>query len=69
MSAPWAAWSGAVRTGVNVAPWLAVELAATLLVPFERPRFDLRDPPRVAYAAPAVLFEGSAGVVAVARFR
>jgi len=69
VSAPWAAWSGAVRTGVNVAPWLAVELAATLLVPFERPRFDLRDPPRVAYAAPAVLFEGSAGVVAVARFR
>jgi hypothetical protein len=69
VSAPWTAWTGAVRGGVTVAPWLTLELAAAALVPLERPRFDLREPPRVAYVAPAVLFEGSAGLVAVARFR
>ncbi len=69
VSERWTASTGAVRGGIAVAPWFALELAATVLVPFERPRFDVRDPPRVAYAAPAVLFEGSAGVAAVARFR
>ncbi len=69
VSAPWTAWTGAVRAGVAVTPWLELELGATLLMPFERPRFDLKQPPRVAYAAPAVLFEGTAGLVAVARFR
>jgi len=69
VTAPWTAWTAGVRGAVAVTPWLAVELAATLLVPFERPRFDLRDPPRLAYASPAVVFESSAGLAAVARFR
>lgn len=66
---PWRAWTGSVRAGVTVAPWLSLELAGTLVMPFERPRFELQDPVRSAYKAPAVLFEGSAGIVAVARFQ
>ncbi|MDF2695949.1 MAG: hypothetical protein K0S65_4332 [Labilithrix sp.] len=67
--APWTAWTGGARVGVALVPWLALELGATLLVPVERPRFELKEPPRVAYVAPAVVFEGSVGVAAVARFR
>jgi len=57
VSAPWTAWTGAVRGEVADATWLALELGLTLLVFFERPRFDLREPARSAYVAPAVLFE------------
>ncbi|AKU97817.1 hypothetical protein AKJ09_04481 [Labilithrix luteola] len=66
---PWRAWTGSVRAGVSVAPWLALELSGTLVMPFERPRFELQEPVRSAYKAPAVLFEGTAGIVAVARFQ
>lgn len=66
---PWRAWTGSVRVGVSVAPWLSLELAGTLVMPFERPRFELQEPVRTAYKAPTVLFEGSAGIVAVARFQ
>jgi hypothetical protein len=66
--APWRAWTGSARVGLAMTPWLELDLAATLLMPFERPRFEVEEPARWAYRAPSVLFEGSAGIVAVARF-
>ena len=68
VEAPWTAWAGTARAGVAVARWLALELAATMLVPFERPRFGLEEPRRLVYGAPGIVFEGSGGVIAVARF-
>ncbi|MBN9166031.1 MAG: hypothetical protein J0I07_34095 [Myxococcales bacterium] len=66
---PWTAGSGIVRATWSVTPWLTLELSGGLLVPFERPRFMLGAPTRLVYRAPAVVFEGSAGIGAVARFR
>jgi hypothetical protein len=66
---PWTAATGTVRATWSVAPWLALEVSGALLVPFERPSFMLGSPTRLVYRAPSVLFEGSAGIGAVARFR
>jgi len=65
----WFAPTGTLRAAWAMAPWLELEASAGVLVPLERPRFTVQDPPRIVYRAPVALFEGSLGIAAVARFR
>jgi hypothetical protein len=65
----WWAATGMLRAAWLMAPWLALELSAGVLAPFERHRFTVQQPVRQVYRAPVVLFEGSGGIAAVVRFR
>lgn len=67
-TALWTAATGTIRGGVALAPWLSVELEASLLVPFVRPRFEVDEPLRTVYRPPAVLFEAGAGACLSGRF-
>ncbi len=64
----WAAAHAFTRAAWLLLPWLALELEAGALVPFERSLYALSQPPRVAYRAPSVLFSGSVGLGVQAHF-
>lgn len=64
----WSGATGTIRGGLAVTPWLSLELEATLLVPFVRPRFEVGEPLRTVYRPPAVLFEAGAGACLSGRF-
>lgn len=64
----WSAGGAVLRASWSMTTWLAVELDATLLAPFERTSFVLEEPLRTVYRAPRVLFEGGAGACVSVRF-
>ncbi len=67
-STPWSAMSGAVRGSWFVLPWLSLDAEIGGLVPFTRTTFGLTEPIRIVYRAPSILFSGSVGLAASARF-
>ncbi len=64
----WSAGGAVLRGSWSLADWLAIEVDATLLAPFERTRFVLQEPLRTVYRAPPVLLEGGLGACVSVRF-
>ncbi|AKV00584.1 hypothetical protein AKJ09_07247 [Labilithrix luteola] len=67
-SAFWSAATATLRGSFALTPWLSLELEGSLLVPFQRPRFEVDEPLRTVYRPPAVLFEAGAGACLSGRF-